>query len=464
MTATPTDMGGGGDLVQRQRHRNRPLSPPSADSQTRSDRGLGSPVATHRPRFVPGQWHQTPGPQTGTRCLEVTSGPAEASIRQGSGNSLTRRPSIGRSNPGGGLGTGGGFNSLPDLEPAGDGAGREPPQPGDGTSLGAVSGDGSGAGGQFQSTGAGRIGTGILSGGTAAGLSRYEAPAPVNRAGTSRQPVTRAPASGQDRHVTDSRSCRVRIRRPPGYRRVDCSLGSVGRGLRRSGHGRSQLGDRSSANSSSIQNESAHLPKVVDRQPSRSQSESSRVSPAVAWICRHERWRWGHIERECGWRAARGTGSLECIAGVERGLDAGLRVPHQARARSASSSNAMGGMPMSSSSSSSTSSSSSSFSFGQDGQRARSRRNDRIFAPAPKRHLPKGRSRFPFEIVVVCRQNDVLLHPGGYRLTTQAMQEQRTSKKACWRGDHGDGSEAGDRRPHDPPQAEDQVPGRVERQ
>jgi hypothetical protein len=30
-----------------------------------------------------------------------------------------------------------------------------------------------------------------------------------------------------------------------------------------------------------------------------------------------------------------------------------------------------------------------------------------------------------FEIVVVCRQNDVLLHPGGYRLTAQAMQEQR---------------------------------------
>jgi hypothetical protein len=30
----------------------------------------------------------------------------------------------------------------------------------------------------------------------------------------------------------------------------------------------------------------------------------------------------------------------------------------------------------------------------------------------------------PFEIVVVCRRNDVLLHPGGYRLTVRAMKEQ----------------------------------------
>jgi hypothetical protein len=29
----------------------------------------------------------------------------------------------------------------------------------------------------------------------------------------------------------------------------------------------------------------------------------------------------------------------------------------------------------------------------------------------------------PFEIVVVCRRNDLLLHPGGYRLTAQALRE-----------------------------------------
>ena len=34
---------------------------------------------------------------------------------------------------------------------------------------------------------------------------------------------------------------------------------------------------------------------------------------------------------------------------------------------------------------------------------------------------PPGAIEVPFEIVVVCRQNDLLLHPGGYRLTTQAL-------------------------------------------
>ena len=27
----------------------------------------------------------------------------------------------------------------------------------------------------------------------------------------------------------------------------------------------------------------------------------------------------------------------------------------------------------------------------------------------------------PFEIVVVCRRDDILLHPGGYRITTQSL-------------------------------------------
>jgi hypothetical protein len=35
-----------------------------------------------------------------------------------------------------------------------------------------------------------------------------------------------------------------------------------------------------------------------------------------------------------------------------------------------------------------------------------------------------GSIEVPFEIVVVCRRYDVLLHPGGYRLTLQAMNEQ----------------------------------------
>ena len=39
----------------------------------------------------------------------------------------------------------------------------------------------------------------------------------------------------------------------------------------------------------------------------------------------------------------------------------------------------------------------------------------------------------PFEIVVVCRRTDVLLHPGGYRLTTQAIKERGEAATGCWR-------------------------------
>jgi hypothetical protein len=83
---------------------------------------------------------------------------------------------------------------------------------------------------------------------------------------------------------------------------------------------------------------------------------------------------------------------------------------------------------MSSSSTTSSSSSSSSL-FGQDGSSASDSSNDdRIFVPAPKREPPPGSIDVPFEIVVVCRRSDVLLHPGGYRLTTQAMRAQGTNK------------------------------------
>jgi hypothetical protein len=36
---------------------------------------------------------------------------------------------------------------------------------------------------------------------------------------------------------------------------------------------------------------------------------------------------------------------------------------------------------------------------------------------------PSGAIEIPFPIVVVCRRNDVLLHPGGYRLSTEALQK-----------------------------------------
>jgi hypothetical protein len=48
--------------------------------------------------------------------------------------------------------------------------------------------------------------------------------------------------------------------------------------------------------------------------------------------------------------------------------------------------------------------------------------------PPPKPVPTMGSIEVPFEIVVVCRQRDLLVHPGGYRLTTQAMKEQGGGK------------------------------------
>ena len=41
---------------------------------------------------------------------------------------------------------------------------------------------------------------------------------------------------------------------------------------------------------------------------------------------------------------------------------------------------------------------------------------------------PPGAIEVPFEIVVVCRRDDLLLHPGGYRLTAQALRDGRAKE------------------------------------
>ena len=42
--------------------------------------------------------------------------------------------------------------------------------------------------------------------------------------------------------------------------------------------------------------------------------------------------------------------------------------------------------------------------------------------PPIETHRQPGAIDVPFEIVVVCRRNDLLLHPGGYRITSQSLQ------------------------------------------
>jgi hypothetical protein len=47
--------------------------------------------------------------------------------------------------------------------------------------------------------------------------------------------------------------------------------------------------------------------------------------------------------------------------------------------------------------------------------------DDLIFPTIPMLGRPTGSIEVPFEIVAVCRRNDLLLHPGGYRLPAQAL-------------------------------------------
>jgi hypothetical protein len=88
------------------------------------------------------------------------------------------------------------------------------------------------------------------------------------------------------------------------------------------------------------------------------------------------------------------------------------------------------GMASDSLSPTSSSSAPSSPSFGQSASAAQdsTSSDDLIFAPPPRQATRPGTIEVPFEIVVVCRQNDILLHPGGYRLTAQAMGQPSAQK------------------------------------
>lgn len=57
---------------------------------------------------------------------------------------------------------------------------------------------------------------------------------------------------------------------------------------------------------------------------------------------------------------------------------------------------------------------------------------DELSLPSIDTHRQPGAIDVPFEIVVVCRRDDVLLHPGGYRITVQAL------KAGAGKGDGSD--------------------------
>jgi hypothetical protein len=47
--------------------------------------------------------------------------------------------------------------------------------------------------------------------------------------------------------------------------------------------------------------------------------------------------------------------------------------------------------------------------------------NELIMPPKPKPALPMGAIEAPFQIVIVCRKDGVVLHPGSYRLTGDVL-------------------------------------------
>ena len=266
---------------------------------------------------------------------------------------------------------GGGLNSLPDLEPAGDSGSLQTSQSGSAISPGGLAEGSLAQGGQARSSGPGQVGIGVATrvgsgsppstpgSGAAIGTGSF---VQSRDSATGGQPTQGGDASTEP----DSSQSSSSLARPPG------SVGAASGGGLGPNEG-SPASDLGSGLSSA-----APPSSVVSAPP------SGVSAPAFG-------------------------------------------MPFSSNS-SVSSTASPGGIPMSSSSSTSNSSSSSSL-FGQDASSGSdSSDNDRIFAPAPKRQPPQGSIEVPFEIVIVCRQDDLLLHPGGYRLTTNAMREQGASR------------------------------------
>ena len=128
-----------------------------------------------------------------------------------------------------------------------------------------------------------------------------------------------------------------------------------------------------------------------------------------------------------------------------------------------SSSNQTGGMPLGGNTQSSLSSSSSN-SFSLNASPNSDEANELMMPPRPKPVLPTGAIEAPFQIVVVCRKDEVLLHPGSYRLTGDVLRSTgQGSDSMLAREILRHGSKPGDGRPAHPAEAVAPLPGRVSR-
>ena len=316
----------------------------------------------------------------------------------------------------------GGMNALPDLEPAGDG-GFVPPLTTPGlVPPGGLAGAGSGAGGPYRSAGAGQAGAGSASAGGpgstsaspggggqsqgAAAISNDSGsggpagarlgvdPAPAGGGTAGEQPGS--PSAGNDLATQPYAGLQAgsaadsQVSVSPGGRLATALSANAGgqppAGMNVPGGLTLPSSALASAAASGL-----GMPSGSSSSSPPSSSSSSSSSPSLS-----------------GLGTPSGSGSSSSM----------------------SSSSASGGMPFGTPSSDNSSTPASGLSLGQSGSassESSSSSDNLIFPPAPK-PIPKASSiEIPYEIVVVCRRNDVLLHPGGYRLTTQALEHQGPS-------------------------------------
>ena len=117
-------------------------------------------------------------------------------------------------------------------------------------------------------------------------------------------------------------------------------------------------------------------------------------------------------------------GLAQQLAGTFSGSSSPSGMPSSVPPSSSNSSNQPGGMPLGGDTQSSTSSSSNS-SLGQftlpNSSASSDEANELIMPPRPKQIPPEGAIDVRFEIVVVCRKDDVILQPGNYRLTGDVL-------------------------------------------
>ncbi len=366
---------------------------------------------------------QTPSPGGSVLLSPRTREGGEAPSEPGQGSASGRafgdgdaRGSSGSGNyPGGGAS---GITALPDLEPAGDG-GPLPPLAMPGLlPPGGLAGAGTGAGGPYRSAGAGQAGAGVASAGgpRSASASPGGGGQSQGAAAISSDPGSGGPA-GAHLDVDPAPAGGGTAGEQPGSPSAGNDLATQPyAGLQAESAGDSQVSVSPGGRlATPLGANTGGQPPAGMNVPGGLTLPSSALAAAAA----------------SGLGMPSGSSSSSSSSSSSLSSSSGLGTPSGSGSNSSnSSSSSMPGMPFGSPSSDNSSPSSSSLSWGQSGSASSesSSSDDLIFPPAPKPVPRPGSIEIPYEIVVVCRRNDVLLHPGGYRLTTRALEHQGPSK------------------------------------